>query len=119
MTPTLELVADDRRGRLPDRAERACGPRRVTPIVAPPEATARAPRAAPPRVGTPLQRRRTASHARVRDVLSSEEGAVTAEYAVVIMAAVAFAGLLVAILSSSEIRATLVQLVENALGANG
>ncbi len=37
----------------------------------------------------------------------------------VIMAAVAFAGLLVAIMRSSEIRAMLVDLVENALGAAG
>lgn len=48
-----------------------------------------------------------------------DEGAVTAEYAIVIMAAVAFAGLLVAILRSAEIRAMLVQLVEDALGAAG
>lgn len=48
-----------------------------------------------------------------------ERGAVTAEYAVVIMAAVAFAGLLVAIMKSREVRAMLVQLVENALGSGG
>ncbi|MFA5606115.1 MAG: DUF4244 domain-containing protein [Leucobacter sp.] len=35
------------------------------------------------------------------------------------LAAVAFAGLLVAIMRSSEIRAMLVQLVENALGVAG
>lgn len=46
-----------------------------------------------------------------------ERGAVTAEYAIVILAAVAFAGLLVAIMQSAEIRAMLVQLVENALGS--
>lgn len=48
-----------------------------------------------------------------------ELGAVTAEYAIVIMAAVAFAGLLVAIMRSAEIRAMLVKLVEDALGAAG
>lgn len=48
-----------------------------------------------------------------------ERGAVTAEYAIVIMAAVAFAGLLVAIMRSGEIRSMLVDLVENALGAAG
>jgi|SRR5690606_9749562 len=53
---------------------------------------------------------------RLRD---DERGAVTAEDAIVIMAAVAFAGLLVAIMRSSEIRSMLVQLVENALGAAG
>lgn len=52
-------------------------------------------------------------------LMEEERGAVTAEYAIVIMAAVAFAGLLVAILRSDEIRAMLVQLVENALGAAG
>ena len=46
-------------------------------------------------------------------------GAVTAEYAIIIMAAVAFAGLLVAILRSSEIRAMLMQLVEDALASAG
>lgn len=54
-----------------------------------------------------------------RSLRRDERGAVTAEYAIVIMAAVAFAGLLVAIMRSSEIRAILVQLVENALGAAG
>ncbi|MBK0422348.1 DUF4244 domain-containing protein [Leucobacter sp. CSA2] len=48
-----------------------------------------------------------------------ERGAVTAEYAIVIMAGVAFAGLLVAILRSDEIRAMLVTLVQNALGTTG
>lgn len=62
------------------------------------------------------RRRRTA---RVRELLGDERGAVTAEYAIVIMAAVAFAGLLVAIMRSDEIRAMLVQLVENALGTGG
>ncbi|WP_307866593.1 DUF4244 domain-containing protein [Leucobacter chromiisoli] len=52
-------------------------------------------------------------------LLKDERGAVTAEYAIVIMAAVAFAGLLVAIMQSSEIRAMLVQLVQNALGSAG
>ena len=50
-------------------------------------------------------------------LVSEDRGAVTAEYAIVILAAVAFAGLLVAIMQSSEIRAMLVQLVEDALGA--
>ena len=48
-----------------------------------------------------------------------DRGAVTAEYAIVIMAAVAFAGLLVAIMRSGEIRAMLVDLVQNALGSAG
>ncbi len=56
---------------------------------------------------------------RLRRLLDDERGAVTAEYAIVIMAAVAFAGLLVAIMRSEEIRAMLVRLVENALGTGG
>lgn len=52
---------------------------------------------------------------RVRD----DEGAVTAEYAIVILAAVAFAGLLVVIMRSDEVRAMLLQLVQNALGSAG
>lgn len=54
-----------------------------------------------------------------RRVMVNEQGAVTAEYAIVIMAAVAFAGLLVAIMRSDAVRAMLVQLVENALGTGG
>lgn len=51
--------------------------------------------------------------------LRGDRGAVTAEYAIVIMAAVAFAGLLVAIMRSGEIRAVLVDLVQSALGVAG
>lgn len=54
-----------------------------------------------------------------RRVLVDERGAVTAEYAIVIMAAVAFAGVLVAIIRSEQIRKMLVDLVENALGTGG
>jgi len=57
--------------------------------------------------------------ARARQLLEDERGAITAEYAVVIMAAVAFAGLLVAIMRSNEIRSMLVELVQNALGTGG
>ncbi|WP_317133969.1 DUF4244 domain-containing protein [Leucobacter tenebrionis] len=57
--------------------------------------------------------------ARARQLLDDERGAITAEYAVVIMAAVAFAGLLVAIMRSNEIRSMLVELVQNALGTGG
>lgn len=45
----------------------------------------------------------------------SEAGAATAEYAIVIMAAVGFAGLLVVILRSGEVQAILTELVRNAL----
>lgn len=49
----------------------------------------------------------------------AERGAVTAEYAIVILAGVAFAGVLVAIMRSGEIRQMLVDLVQNALGSAG
>lgn len=49
----------------------------------------------------------------------SEEGAATAEYAIVIMAAVGFAGLLVVIMRSDEVRGILTELVRNALAFAG
>lgn len=42
-----------------------------------------------------------------------------AAYALVIMAAVAFAGLLIVIMRSEEVRSMLLGLVQNALGAAG
>jgi len=51
--------------------------------------------------------------------LRREAGAATAEYAIVTMAAVAFAGLLVAILRSDEVRGILLDLVQRALSFGG
>jgi Flp pilus assembly pilin Flp len=51
--------------------------------------------------------------------LRSDRGAATAEYAIVIMAAVAFAGLLVVIMRSDEVRAILTNLVQSALTSGG
>lgn len=48
-----------------------------------------------------------------------EEGASTAEYGIVMLAAVGFAGLLVAILKSDEIRGMLVDMVKNTLATGG
>lgn len=56
---------------------------------------------------------------KLRDGMYDEQGAVTAEYAVVIMGAVAFAGVLVAIMRSGEVRAFLLNLIEQALGSAG
>ncbi len=56
---------------------------------------------------------------RMRALIADEAGAVTAEYALVIMAAVAFAGLLIVILRSEEVRSTLLSLVQNALNSAG
>ena len=48
-----------------------------------------------------------------------DEGAATAEYAITIMAAVGFAGLLVVILRSEEVRNILTDLVRSALSIAG
>ncbi|MDY0910762.1 DUF4244 domain-containing protein [Microbacterium sp. CFBP9034] len=49
------------------------------------------------------------------DVLTDDTGAATAEYAIATMAAVAFAGLLVVIMRSDEVRGILTDLVRRAL----
>jgi Flp pilus assembly pilin Flp len=53
------------------------------------------------------------------DRLADDDGAATAEYAITTMAAVAFAGLLVAIMRSDEVRGILTDLVRRALSFNG
>lgn len=118
------------------RAADAIAPRRLSAIRAVPGSAARAIAPSPdgPRSGAACTSARTggrggakgpARASRGRCLLRSlrrfgaeERGAVTAEYAIVILAAVAFAGLLVAILQSAEIRAMLVGLVEQALGTS-
>ncbi|MBF4591254.1 MULTISPECIES: DUF4244 domain-containing protein [unclassified Curtobacterium] len=47
--------------------------------------------------------------------LDDDRGSATAEYAVVILAAVAFAGVLVAVMRSGEVQAILTDLVRGAL----
>ena len=49
----------------------------------------------------------------------NERGAATAEYAIATMAAVGFAGLLVVIMRSDEVRGILTELVRNALTFSG
>lgn len=56
-----------------------------------------------------LDRRRATS------LFGDDTGAATAEYAITTMAAVAFAGLLVAIMRSDEVRGILTDLVRRAL----
>ena len=51
--------------------------------------------------------------------LRSDDGAATAEYAITIMAAVGFAGLLVVILKSGEVQGILTDLVRSALSVGG
>ena len=48
-----------------------------------------------------------------------EQGSATAEYAIATMAAVGFAGLLVVIMRSDEVRGILTDLVRNALSYGG
>ncbi|PYY40769.1 MULTISPECIES: DUF4244 domain-containing protein [unclassified Curtobacterium] len=60
----------------------------------------------PPAAARPARRR-----TRLRD----DDGSATAEYAVVILAAVAFAGVLVAVMRSGEVQALLTELVRTAL----
>lgn len=104
MRPVLELVSDRSASRPdgPDRPGAAAQP----PLVAQPRCSRRRLGRAHPMCG-------------LRELRDDDRGAVTAEYAIVIMAAVAFAGLLVAIMRSAEIREMLVKLVENALGTGG
>lgn len=60
-------------------------------------------------------------HTRLRTTLQSgrDEGAATAEYVVATMAAVGFAGVLVLIMRSDEVRGMLTDLVRNALTVAG
>ncbi len=55
----------------------------------------------------------------MREKLRDDRGAATAEYAIVIMAAVGFAGLLVVILRSGEVQGILTDLVQRALNSAG
>lgn len=48
-------------------------------------------------------------------LLTSDDGSATAEYAIATLAAVGFAGLLVVILRSAEVRGMLTELIRHAL----
>lgn len=54
-----------------------------------------------------------------RRVLVDETGSATAEYAIATLAAVGFAGLLVVILRSGEVRGMLTDLIHHALSISG
>lgn len=58
---------------------------------------------------------RRAGTIRPRRVLLDDRGSATAEYAIVILAAVAFAGVLVAVMRSGEVQSMLTELVRGAL----
>jgi hypothetical protein len=55
----------------------------------------------------------------MKSLRADERGAATAEYAITIMAAVGFAGVLVVILRSGEVQAMLTGLVTRALSVGG
>ena len=54
-----------------------------------------------------------------RNLLADESGAATAEYAIATMAAVGFAGLLVVIMRSDEVRGMLTDIIRTALSIPG
>jgi Flp pilus assembly pilin Flp len=71
-----------------------------------------------PTTTTPTPRRLRTGAARgagLRRRLGDDRGSATAEYAVVILAAVAFAGVLVAMMRSGEVQDILTELVRGAL----
>lgn len=53
--------------------------------------------------------------AHVLELVGNDEGSTTAEFAMVTLAAVAFAGLLISILSSGDVRGMLMGLISKAL----
>ncbi len=55
----------------------------------------------------------------MKNLIRSDSGAATAEYAIATLAAVGFAGLLVVILRSDEVRAMLTDIIRNALQLPG
>lgn len=56
---------------------------------------------------------------KIKSWLQADAGAATAEYAIATMAAVGFAGLLVVILRSDEVRGILTDIVRHALSIPG
>jgi Flp pilus assembly pilin Flp len=55
----------------------------------------------------------------MKEIWLDERGASTAEYAIITLAAVGFAGLLLTILRSPEVRQMLMDLIKSALKVNG
>jgi Flp pilus assembly pilin Flp len=55
----------------------------------------------------------------MKQIWLDETGASTAEYAIITLAAVGFAGLLLTILRSPEVRQMLMDLIKSALTVNG
>lgn len=70
----------------------------------------------PPHIDPDDIRHRLRTSQVLRQLDTEDEGAATAEYAIVIMAGVALAGVLVAIMRSGEVQGMLLELVQRALG---
>jgi Flp pilus assembly pilin Flp len=66
-------------------------------------------------VSNPVNYKRKVKMQKMFDQLKDEKGAATAEYAIATMAAVGFAGLLVVIMRSEEVKTILFDLVKSAL----
>ena len=90
-------------------------------LVRPVEAESRPGEAGPARAREPVRGRNGGAmrDSKVRRLAAQEDGAATAEYAITIMAAVGFAGLLVVIMKSGEVQAILTDLVRSALSVGG
>jgi Flp pilus assembly pilin Flp len=56
---------------------------------------------------------------KMKEIWQDELGASTAEYAIITLAAVGFAGILLAILRSEEVKTMLLNLVRSALSVSG
>jgi Flp pilus assembly pilin Flp len=56
---------------------------------------------------------------KMKEIWQDELGASTAEYAIITLAAVGFAGILLAILRSEEVKTMLLDLVRSALSVSG
>ena len=67
----------------------------------------------------PKTRHRSGWRRRFRAAVGDESGAATAEYAVILLAAVGFAGLLLVILRGDEVKSMLTDLVHRALTSAG
>ncbi|MEX5301861.1 DUF4244 domain-containing protein [Kocuria sabuli] len=96
-------------------------PPRFSPREVSPRRRAVAPGTAPGAAVAPIFRRATATGAPAprRPLRRAEEadlGATTVEYAMVVLAAAAFGGVMAAVLSSGQVRELLTAIIEKALG---
>lgn len=86
-----------------------------TPTATPADTTPRNARVSVHRPGAEPFTAHRPGNRRLRERFRDDRGSATAEYAVVILAAVAFAGVLVAVMRSGEVQQILTDLVRGAL----